>query len=229
MAKKPAKKKLDMQSLTLITILVVFIGLGAFTLIQSFQSGANSNEPKRVNLNIKNQPVIGDSKAPVTIVEFGDYKCPSCKMFHDTVYPLLKKDYIDTGKVKMVFRNFQFLGQDSVTAGMIGKAIYQQNKAAFWKYYDLIYTNQQEETKVWATPEYILPLVKKEIPEVDTNKISKALKDKVYEQEIAKDNQYAQSLQLGGVPAVFVNGIPIENAQDYQQLKSTIEKELKQK
>lgn len=228
MAKKHKKKKIDMQSVTLLTILVLFIGIGGYAIVQSFQSDDSKEQVKRVQINVENQPVIGDSKAPVTIVEFGDYKCPSCKNFHETVYPLLKKEYIDTGKVKMVFRNFQFLGEDSITAGMIGEAIYKQKPEAFWKYYDLIYKNQKEETTVWATPEFILPLVKKHIPEVDTNKISKEVQEKVYEQEVVKDNQYAQSLQLTGVPAVFVNGIEV-NAMDYRQLKDTIEKELKNK
>lgn len=228
MAKKHKKKKIDMQSVTLLTILVLFIGIGGYAIVQSFQSDDSKEQVKRVQINVESQPVIGDSKAPVTIVEFGDYKCPSCKNFHETVYPLLKKEYIDTGKVKMVFRNFQFLGEDSITAGMIGEAIYKQKPEAFWKYYDLIYKNQKEETTVWATPEFILPLVKKHIPEVDTNKISKEVQEKVYEQEVVKDNQYAQSLQLTGVPAVFVNGIEV-NAMDYRQLKDTIEKELKNK
>jgi protein-disulfide isomerase len=179
-----------------------------------------------VEINVRDQPVIGDPKAPVTLVEFGDFKCPSCKMFHDNVYPMLKKEYIDTGKVKMVFRNFQFIGQDSLTAGMIGRAIYKQKPDAFWKYYDLIYANQQNEAIAWATPEYILPLVKAEIPEVDTNKISQSLKKNTYQTDIVRDNQYAQALKIESVPTIYVNGLPVKQALDYNALKNTIEKEL---
>lgn len=225
MAQKHKKKKIDIQSITIITLLVVFIGVGIYALVQSFQPVVKQS----VDMNISDQPVIGDPNAPVTVVEFGDYKCPACKNFHDTVYPLLKKDYIDTGKVKMVFRNFQFLGEDSITAGMIGRSIYKQKPEAFWKYYDLIYQNQQEETAVWATPEFILPLVEKHIPEVDTNQISKELKEKTYEQDVIKDNQYAQSLQLSSVPSVFVNGVEIDDSLNYRALKDEIEKELQAK
>lgn len=215
-----------MQSLTFITILFVFIGLGGFVLFQSIQSG---EEKQRVDIDVKNQPAIGNANAPVKIVEFGDFKCPSCKRFHDIVYPLLKKEYIDTGKVQLVFRNFQFIGTDSITAGMIGEAIYAQKPEAFWKYYSLIYQNQKDENTVWATPEYILPLVKKHIPEIDINKINEDVKNEKYKQEVANDNSYARSLQLDGVPAVYVNGIAIDNPLDYRELKNQIEEELKKK
>lgn len=221
------RKKMDMQSLTFLTILVIFIGLGGFVLFQSIQ--ADSEEEKVVQIDIQNQPTIGDSKAPVTIVEFGDFKCPSCKRFHDIVYPLLKKEYIDTGKVQFVFRNFQFLGEDSITAAMIGKSIYQQNPDAFWKYYDLIYQHQKDENTVWATPEFLLPLVKKHIPEININQVNEEAKNKKYQQEIEKENNYARSLQLDGVPALFINGRPVENPLDFREIKNTIEKELQGK
>lgn len=222
------KKKIDLQSLTILTILLLFVGLGVFALFQSFQpKDASEEEVQRIHIETANQPVIGDSNAKVQIVEFGDFKCPSCKQFHSLVYPLLKKEYIDTGKVKMTFRNLQFLGEDSITAGMIGEAIYQQKPDAFWKYYDLIYKNQQDEMKVWATPEFILPLVKKHIPEVDVNKISQEVKNKTHEKTVKDDNQYARKLMIDGVPAVYVNGIKINNPLDYKELKDTIEKELK--
>mgnify|MGYP001947805731 CR=1 FL=1 len=223
---KKSRKKIDMQSLTFLTILVIFIGLGGFVLFQSLQE-----DPKEeiVQIDIQDQPMIGKSNAPVTIVEFGDFKCPSCKKFHDLVYPLLKKEYIDKGKVKFVFRNFQFLGEDSITAAMIGKSIYKQKPDAFWKYYDLIYQHQKDENTVWATPEFILPLVKKNIPEVNINKVNEEAKNQKYKQEIDKENQYARSLQLDGVPAVYINGRVIENPLDFRELKNAIEKELQGK
>lgn len=223
------RRKIDVQSLTFLTILIVFIGLGGIVLFQSFIDKPESEAEKRVQVDIRNQPMLGNSKAPVTIVEFGDFKCPSCKQFHDVVYPILKKEYIDTGKVKFVFRNFQFIGEDSITAANIAKSIYKQKPAAFWKYYDLIYQHQQDENKVWATPEYILPLVKKHIPEINLNKLNEEAKNDKYKQEIVKENQYARSLQLDGVPAVFVNGLQIENPLDFRELKNAIEKELRKK
>lgn len=223
---KKNRRKIDMQSLTFLTILVLFIGLGGVVLFQSLSA---DEKVKRVQIDIQNQPVLGNPKAPVTIVEFGDFKCPSCKQFHDFVYPLLKKEYVDTGKVKFVFRNFQFLGDDSITAANIGKSIYQQQPDAFWKYYDLIYRHQKDENTVWATPEYILPLVRKNIPEINLNKLNEEAKNQKYKQEIEKENQYARSLQLDGVPSVFVNGRPIDNPLDFRQLKNVIEEELKGK
>lgn len=56
--------------------------------------------------NINNNPTLGDKNAPVTIIEFSDYECPFCKRHFDQTLPSIKKDYIDSGKVKLVFRDF---------------------------------------------------------------------------------------------------------------------------
>jgi protein-disulfide isomerase len=58
-----------------------------------------------VKVSVDDDPVLGDVNAPVTLVEFSDYECPFCKRHFDQTYVQLKKDYIDTGKVKLVYRD----------------------------------------------------------------------------------------------------------------------------
>lgn len=62
-------------------------------------------EPARVTIAFAGRPVLGDRAAGVGIVEFSDFECPFCRRFHTTVHPLLKRDYIDTGKAQMIFRD----------------------------------------------------------------------------------------------------------------------------
>lgn len=204
----------------MVTILVVLLGLGVFALIRSAGSDVQ-------NFSYAGQPAIGSPNAPVKLVEFGDFKCPACKAFHDTIYPQLKKDYIDTGKVQMFFTNYQFIGPDSITAGMAGEAIYKQNKDAFWKYYDAIYTYQKEESQIWATPEFIIDLVKKHVPGVDATKLSQDLKNKTYQKEVEADNQLAKKSGVNSVPAIFVNGKQVEDSLDYEAIKKAIDEGLK--
>jgi protein-disulfide isomerase len=228
-AKKKKTSIFDMQTLTILTVLL-FVGLGIFAI---FQSGTaekkDSEKPASLNsVDYSKQPAIGNANAPVKLVEFGDFKCPACKAFHDMIWPVIKKEYIDTGKVQMVFVNYQFIGEDSVTAGIAGESVYKQNPDAFWKFYDAVYANQGPENKKWATPEYLVGLIQKHIPEVNAAKVEQDLKNKTYEQEVLSDNKVAQQSGVDAVPAVFVNGKKV-NGLDLAELKKAIDEELKKK
>jgi|SRR3989344_403375 len=87
--------------------------------------------------------ILGDPKAPVTLIEYGDYQCPFCSRFFKDTEPLIRKNYIETGKVKMVFRNFQFLGSESVNAAQAAECAKDQGK--FWVYHDALYAAELED------------------------------------------------------------------------------------
>src|SRR5436853_530826 len=76
--------------------------------------------------------VLGKPNAPVTMTEFADLQCPFCRRYTTDVLPTLVRDYVRTGKVKMVFRDIAFLGSDSVTAGRAAAAAGEQNK--LWQF-----------------------------------------------------------------------------------------------
>ena len=82
--------------------------------------------------------ILGNANAPVTLVEYGDYQCPFCGMFFSQTEPQIVKDYINTGKVKMVFRSFAFLGPESTAAAEAAECAEDQNK--LWPYHDALYT-----------------------------------------------------------------------------------------
>ncbi|MBI2023890.1 thioredoxin domain-containing protein [Candidatus Giovannonibacteria bacterium] len=69
-----------------------------------------------VDVDIKNEPFIGDPNAPVTIAYWSDFQCPFCQRFEQNTLPTLVDQYVKTGKVKIVFKDFQFLGPDSQDA-----------------------------------------------------------------------------------------------------------------
>lgn len=218
------KSSIDVGSLTIGTILVLIIGFGIFALVQSFFDGPSISES-----DYKGQPAIGDPNAPVKVMEFGDYQCPSCKLFNDEVYPKLKEEYIDTGKVQFSFVNYQFMGDDSFNAGEAGEAIFKQSPEAFWKYHQLIFANQENHIPGEWTQEFIIDLVKREIPEVNIEQLSKDLKEGTYKSEVEKDNQLAKGVPVKSVPAAYVNEKPVANSADYEELKKVIEEELAKK
>jgi protein-disulfide isomerase len=97
--------------------------------------------------------VLGDPRAPVTMVEFADLQCPYCREYTQQSLSTLVTNYVRTGKVKMIFRNVAFIGPDSLTAARMAAAVAMQNK--LWTFIDLFYTNQQEENSGYVTDAFL--------------------------------------------------------------------------
>lgn len=99
-------------------------------------------------------PVLGSNDAPITMIEFGDYQCFFCNKFYHTIEPDIVKNYIDTGKVRMVFKDFVIIGQDSVNAAHASHCAQEQGK--FWEYHDTLYNNWNGENTGWASSTNLL-------------------------------------------------------------------------
>jgi len=216
------RKKKDMRMLTMVTVGLVVLILAIFGIAQLAADG----QKEEINRLAQGQPVLGDPKAPVTLIEFGDFKCPVCKRFEETVFPSLKKEYIDTGKVKMAFLNMQFIGPDSVTAGIAGESIYRQNPQAFWQFYDAIYRNQQDEYVIWATPEFLVQLAKQHVSGIDVKRLEQDIRTRKYESDVQRDMDSGKKLGINSVPTIYVNGKKVENPLDYNQLKQALDQAL---
>jgi protein-disulfide isomerase len=91
-------------------------------------------------LDLSKSPVLGDPKAPITIVEFADFECPICRNLHDALRGLLP----NYPQVKLIFKDFPIdqIHPWARTASLAGRCTYQQDPAAFWKFYDFIYDKQ---------------------------------------------------------------------------------------
>lgn len=219
--------------ITMVTVLILMVGLGIYALVANFVDDDSSNQAGSENTATtasltENQPSIGKADAPVKLVEFGDYKCPSCRQFTLETFPKLKQEYIDTGKVQFFFVNFAFLSQDSLAAAIASEAIYSQNPESFWKFHELLYQNQDAKES-WSETNYLVDLVKKHLPEIDANKLSEDLKNETYKNVVANENRLATAKLVEYVPTVFVNGKKTDAALDYEELKKVIEDELKKK
>jgi protein-disulfide isomerase len=96
----------------------------------------------RAQIQMKDAPSLGDTKAAVTLVEYSDFECPVCRSLHDVLRGMLP-NY--AGKVRLVFKDFPLeqLHPWARTAAIAGRCAYQQDPQAFWKMYDFIYDNQE--------------------------------------------------------------------------------------
>ncbi|SDZ18540.1 thioredoxin domain-containing protein [Thermoactinomyces sp. DSM 45892] len=226
------KGKRDNTTIVFITLLVLFLGVGVYSLVNMFNSGGKSDavQPDKViDLKVEKQAKIGKADAPVKIVEIGDFRCPHCKLFHDQHYAQLKP-YIDSGKVQFTFAPFQFMKPEPLVAGMAAKSVMAQNKEAFWKFYDAVYNNQVEYNKLpeGKAADFLVDLIKKNIPEVSAEQVAKDIKSDKYKADVEADNKYVESLGITGVPVVYINGKMATDAEinNVQAFKTRLDKEL---
>lgn len=179
---------------------------------------------KAASFDYDNLPMLGQSDAPVKIVEFGDFKCPACKIANDTIKPQLVNDYIEQGKVAFYFMNLPFIGPDSTTAALAVQSVYHQNKDAFWTYFDAIYGNQGEEKVQWATAEYLVGLAKEINLPVDYDLLQKDIEDKTYINEVTEHYNKADKLKIDSTPTFFINGVEFTgNLGNYDEFKQAID------
>lgn len=189
-------------------------------------------KPAPVAFDYDKIPTLGSPDAKVKLVEFGDFKCPTCAWFSKTMLSQLKADsYIDNGDVSFSYQNWTIIYEDSITAALAGLAIYHQNNEEFWKFYDYMYENQQpEEFQVWATPDYLVNAARAAGLNIDFDLLRKDIEEQTYIDELNRQNALARSLNLSGTPTLFLNGerLDWETTSNYEKLKAAIEKALKE-
>ena len=96
-------------------------------------------------------PILGDSNAPITVLEWGDYQCTFCYKFHQNTLDIINNDFIKTGKVKLVFKDFPLNGPDSLLAAEAAYCAEDQGK--YWQYHNELYKNWGGERTGWITKE----------------------------------------------------------------------------
>ena len=187
-----------------------------------FNLGKSPFQSNLDKLALADEPSFGPANAPVTIVEFGDFECPDCKM----EAPVLRHDLVDAfdGKVRVVFKNYPL---ESVhpwarAAAIAGRCVYQQSPAGFWKFYDWDYANQDEingdnlnaKVLAWAGENG-----------VDTVQLGKCLDTKASEPDVNRNIAEARALGVQGTPTLFINGRKIGGLM-WPDLQLVINKEL---
>ncbi len=172
-------------------------------------------------------PYLGNPAAPITLVEFGDYQCFFCnKYFHDTEEKLLK-NYVETGKVKIIFKDFTIIGPDSVNAAHAAHCA--DDQGLFWEYHDTLYNNWTGENNGWASSENLLRFAQKIGLNID--EFSQCMIDAIHEGIVLASNEDAKTLGLTGTPGFFVIGpdntiTKIPGAQPYEVFQKVFETEL---
>ena len=207
------------QKLIIATLVVVAAVILGFVLLRPGTTEVATSGP--VDYQLADQPMIGDPDAPATIIAFEDFKCPVCKAFEETEYPRVISELVETGKAKMYFINFQFIGPDSVTAGIAGECAYRQSEAAFWDYKTVIYRAQGPESEAWATPGRLVELADYE-GDLDTDALETCIEERRYEDEVLQDKEIARQAGATGTPTIVVNGESL-SGWDFETIRAAVE------
>jgi protein-disulfide isomerase len=178
---------------------------------------------------LPNDYVIGDSDAKVLIIEYASLSCPHCAVFYREAYERIKDEYIATGKVKFIYRDFP-LNQQALTAGTIAECIAKDSKEnATEKYHETIKILFKTQDSWAFDPKYDekLEAIMK-LDGMSQERFKSCINDKQLQDKIlAKRMDASNSLQIRSTPTFFVNGEISEGYIDYLTLQKLIEKNLK--
>ncbi len=189
------------------------------------QPTPNAAPPAPTKVDIKvtsDDPYLGNANAKLTVVEFGDFQCPFCGKFHSEVLPQLKKDYIDKGKIKFVFKNLAFLGKESTDTANAAMCAKEQNK--YWEFHDKIYTSQSGENQ----GTFSIPNLKKIAADLGLNssQFDQCLDSQKYNAQVTADTAEANKNGFNSTPSTAVGDTPVIGAQPYNTIKTIIDQKL---
>jgi protein-disulfide isomerase len=195
-------------------------------------SGKPTGPVKDANINeIKTagNPFIGNPNAPVVIAYWYDYQCPFCKQVETNVFPQLLKDYVNTGKAKIVFKGYPVLGQDSYSAALAERGIWTAYPDIFFKWHEQMFAKQDDENKGWGNRQDILALAKS--LGMDTDKLDKLVVANSAENQKAlqADLEEGQAYGVTGTPSFMMGKKLIVGSVPYEQIKAAVEEVLKSK
>jgi protein-disulfide isomerase len=221
-------------SIASVLLIITFLGFDALSnqpeLVLEPTPTVQQAGPPNITMNTflaNGSPILGDATAPVTLVEFGDYQCHFCNVFFHSTEEDILNNYVETGKVKMIFKDYNIIGPDSVNASH--GAHCANDQGLFWEYHDILYSNWTGENNGWASSENLRKFAQ-EIG-LDMDMWSECMSNGKHSQTILGSNDDARNLELTGTPAFFVIGpdgktTQLFGAQPYETFEKVFENEL---
>ncbi len=194
------------------------------------QGSTTATQPP-LRISADDDPVMGSSNAPLLMIEFSDFQCPFCARFHSETLPLIKENYIDTGIVKMVYRDFPLenIHPNAVAAAVASECAHDQD--TYWPYHDILFerigewgsltqAGAVEQFKAYATD---LSL------ELET--FSECLDTGKHTNEVSNDFNDGRAYGITGTPAFFIGNdqigyYPLSGARPYSEFQFAFEQLL---
>ncbi|HUV83091.1 MAG TPA: DsbA family protein [archaeon] len=179
---------------------------------------APTQQPLNIQVSSDDDPVKGSNDAPVTMIEFSDYECPFCGKYYQQTFSLIEENYIQTGKVKYVFRDYPLkFHQHAKPAAEATECADEQGK--YWEYHKILFENQNALDNE-SLKQYALDLG------LDGTAFNECLDSGRMASEVETDFQDGISYGITGTPSFFINGNKVVGAKSYEVFQQLIDKEL---
>ena len=175
------------------------------------------------DLDIDNEPAIGDRNAPVTMVEYSDFECPFCARYFSDAYGQIKERYIDTGMVQLYFKDFPLDNIHPLArpAAIVANCVYErQGDSAFFDIHDRMFALQGQLGSVAALDQFAMDIG------VSASELDACRNDSAYHDEITADFNEGQSIGISGTPSFVINGQLIVGALPFAEFERAIEDAL---
>lgn len=189
--------------------------------------------PTQAAVNIKDvhtdkEPFVGNTNAPVTLAYWSDFQCPFCKKFETESFRQIMDNYVNTGKVKIVFKDFQFLGPDSATAALSARAIWDLYPDRYFDWREALFAKQDNENGGFGDEASVMALTKT-ISGIDVDKVAVKIKEKSaeYQKAIDADRDEATKFGIQGTPGFVTGTKMIPGAVAYSSFATAIDAQLK--
>jgi len=145
-------------------------------------------------------PIMGNPNAPITILEWGDYQCTFCYKFHQNTLNKIEADFIQTGKVKLVFKDFPLNGPDSLLAAEASFCAQDQEK--YWQYHDQLYKNWGGERTGWITRESLDNFAS--TVNLNLEDFNKCLDEQKYQNKVKTMHEFGKEIGIDATPSFLV-------------------------
>tara|TARA_Y100000590_G_scaffold253013_1_gene284212 strand:- start:257 stop:1075 length:819 start_codon:yes stop_codon:yes gene_type:complete len=172
-------------------------------------------QPKQVTVETffaNGSPILGNPDAPITLIEFGDYQCHFCNVYYHNTEHQIFENYVMTGKINVIFKDYTIIGPDSVVAAHGAHCAGEQEM--YWEFHNTLYDNWNGEESGWASQENIIRFAQEN--NLNINQFIDCNNESKYQKLITNSNSDAQSLGITGTPAFFIIS---KNSQEVQNIQ----------
>jgi len=214
--------------LAIFAVMIVSVALYA----SSYYSQLMVMQENRMNMSGQNapinltsgSPVLGSTSAPITIVEFGDYQCEACYHWYHNTRADIIDNYIETGKVNLVFMDLPFLGRDSITAAQATYCADDQGK--YWEYHETLYNFQEAIDNGWASKDRLVSFAFN--LDMNMDKFNDCMDSSKYAKRVKANYDESQRFGAEATPTFLIispdgNMKKITSAQPYSVFSQVIE------
>jgi protein-disulfide isomerase len=181
-------------------VIPVAVGLIAGIFAAMYFANPQNDELTMSKILEISSPYEGNSAAPITIIEFGDYQCTFCYKFHGSSLGTIKDEYVETGKASLIFVDFPLNGPDSVLAAEASHCAKDQGK--FWEYHDQLYNNWKGERTGWINNDSLNVFAQGIGLDLET--FNSCLESAKYRQQVLDTYDLGQEIGINATPSFLI-------------------------